>query len=185
MRKLVVTGAHSTGKTSLARAIIEDLSARGLTATLVGDVARDCPFPIGLSQTEQGTLWLLHQQAAAELRAESAEVDWIVCDRGIPDILAHGAYIRLRGAPDSRLMDSLKPYMTEWMDTYTFVLHSLIDERVPLAADGLREPDPAYRMRIEQLIKDELRGVGSSLCPLPPDLAGRRKLVQARIWSVP
>ena len=150
----------------------------------VGDVARQCPFPIGLSQTDRATLWLLHEQIAAELQAEVSEVDWIVCDRGIPDILAHWADIRLRGASNSQLMDDLTAYIMAWAGTYTVVFRSLIDERVPLAADGLREPDPAYRARIEGLIEAELRNLGLTACPLPTGFNARRELVKATIQSM-
>jgi predicted ATPase len=177
MRKILVTGAHSTGKTTLIGAITNDLTKRGLRIAAVSDVARNCPFPIGLSQRENGTMWLLHQQLAAEIGAEATQPDYIVCDRGIPDILAHWSDIRIR-EPVSYFVDQLKPYMKLWAQTYTLVFRSQIDPQHDLAADGLRETDPTYRVHIERLIERELKWLGLSPYILPVDLESARKIVE-------
>jgi predicted ATPase len=179
MRKLLVTGAHSTGKTSLVRAIVGDMASIGRTTFVVTDIARECPFPIGLGQTDRSTLWLLHQQVAEELRAEAAGADWIVCDRGVPDILAHWTDICLRNPIGSKLMEGLYTYMALWSLSYTYVFLSLADGNIPLEPDGLREVDPEYRCRIEELITKELCGLGVSFVALPAGLDDRRATLKA------
>lgn len=179
MRKLLVTGAHSTGKSGLASAIVEDMRLAGYSAVLVEDVARSCPFAIGLGQTDRGTMWLLHQQVAAELRAEAGNADWIVCDRGVPDILAHWTEIGLRSGSQSELMERLKAYLTVWAQSYSDVFQSFIDERIPLIADGLREPDPAYRVLMERLVVEELQKLGVSSISLPFGIEDRRAFVRS------
>lgn len=159
MLKVIVTGAFSTGKTSLVDALSTDLVDRGLTVATVPDVARDCSVPLNADQTEDATLWLLATQIAHEIEAAFGPEMVMLCDRGVPDVLAH--HLDLASSDKAGWADLLKPFLDSWLSTYDLILFSRIDERIPIASDGLRTEDSAYRTRLDQLAHRVLFGLAN------------------------
>jgi nicotinamide riboside kinase len=154
--KVIVTGAFSTGKTSLVDALSSDLVNRGLTVATLPDVARDCPVPLNADQTEDATLWLLATQIAREIEAALGAEMVMLCDRGVPDVLAH--QFDLGSSGKAGWGDLLNPFLDSWLSTYDLILFSRVDERIPIASDGLRVEDSAYRTWLDQLADRVLFG---------------------------
>ncbi len=63
---MVITGAFSTGKTSLVDSLADALTGLGLTVARVPDVARNCPVPLNTGQTDDASLWLLMSKRCGE-----------------------------------------------------------------------------------------------------------------------
>lgn len=168
MLKVLVTGAFSTGKSSLIEALASKIQER-CSVVVVPDVARLCPFTLNREQEESGTLWLLTKQILNELEASRNAPDTILCDRGVPDILAHLEEARVRGVAGTR-PDLLKPFLIEWCRTYQLVLVSKIDPRIPIIGDDFRVPDHDFRAEMETfsdaiLAKITPNARTLSLCP--------------------
>lgn len=178
MLKVIVTGAFSTGKTSLVDALSSDLIAWGLTVAKVPDVARDCALPLNEDQTEEATLWLLTTQIAHEVEAAFGPEMVMLCDRGVPDVLAH--YLDLGSSNKAEWADLLKPFLDSWLSTYDLILFSRIDETIPIASDGLRTEDSAYRTRLDQLADRVLFGL-ANVDELPSDSAQRLRYAREAI----
>jgi len=53
------------------------------------DVARESPAPLNENQTDEASIWLASVQISREIAAGFRESDVLLCDRGVPDILAH------------------------------------------------------------------------------------------------
>jgi hypothetical protein len=179
MRKILITGAHSTGKTSLVDLLAAELSRTSVVRRLT-DVARSCPFPIGKSQDDRGTLWLLHQQVANELSIESEGPDFLICDRGIPDIFGHWLDIEERRGR-STYLTAILPHLKSWSTTYDMVFHSIVDEAIPQELDGVRDSDDSYRLRMQGLIADALRALEIQTIKLPDQIAVRLRFVLSRL----
>jgi hypothetical protein len=118
------------------------------SVAVVPDVARECPFSLNTAQGEDATLWLLTKQVSNELEISRNRPDVVLCDRGVPDILAHLEEAKTRGVISIRL-DSLKPFLFEWCKSYDLVFVSRIDIEIPTAADSLRVPDDSFRAQME------------------------------------
>lgn len=142
-----MTGAFSTGKSRLVELIGFELRKSHSVAT-APDVARECPFPLNKNQGEDATVWLLTKQVSNELEISRNRPDVVLCDRGIPDILAHSEEARTRGVTSVRL-DSLKPFLFEWCKSYDIVFASRIDFNITTASDSLRVLDDSFRARME------------------------------------
>jgi nicotinamide riboside kinase len=170
MLKVIVTGAFSTGKTGLVHSLAGDLIHSGLAVAYLPDVARNCPLPLNTDQTEVGTLWLLTIQIAREIEAAQGAEAVMLCDRGVPDILAHE--LELTRSARGRSVELLGPFLKHWMSTYDLILFSRVNEAIPIAPDGLRLEDSAYRTRLDQCAERVLAG-RSSVEELPSGWAER------------
>lgn len=147
MLKVIVTGAFSTGKTSLVASLADALISSGLTVATVPDAARNCPVPLNSDQTDAASLWLLTTQISREIAAALGPEQVLVCDRGVPDVLAHSLEVQGRdGAGKFKLLDR---FLDSWLETYDLILFSRVDEAVPILPDGLRAEDAAYRTMLD------------------------------------
>lgn len=143
--KVIVTGAYSTGKTTLVEAIARELVREGWRTLVLPDVSRDCPMPLNRSQTEASSLWLATTQISRELAATARSPDVVVCDRGMPDILAH---MLDGGAMSGSSIEAFTAALHHWCGTYDVLLGSTIDPAILPQPDGVRDLDPAYRERL-------------------------------------
>lgn len=118
------------------------------SVAVVPDVARRCPFTLNRTQGEEGTLWLLTKQVSNELEISRNRPDVLLCDRGIPDILAHLEEARTRRVAGVG-PDLLKPFLVEWCRTYKLVFVSKIDSHIPTVRDPVRVLDDGFRAEME------------------------------------
>jgi nicotinamide riboside kinase len=156
MMKVLVTGAYSTGKSTLVDAVSASLRKAGLSVEVLSDIARDCPVALNGEQTEAATLWLLNTQIAREIEATQRECEIILCDRGIPDIRAHFEDVATRS--DGHLVPSMAPFLDAWMALYDLILLSRVDPSCLIEADGLRVTDEAFRARLDRYAAEGLEG---------------------------
>lgn len=154
MIKVIVTGAFSTGKSSTVAALASTLRDDGLSVIQVKDVARSCPLPLNEAQSEATTLWLLTTQVSREIEASSQMAQIVLCDRGVPDILAHDG--ERDSSLNTPLADEIRPFSEKWIDTYDVILLSRVDQSIPIEPDGLRSRDHAYRTRLDGRATDVL-----------------------------
>ncbi len=146
--KVLVTGAFSTGKTTLVRALGPALAERGLAVLTLEDASRSCPFPLNAGQTDEASIWIATTQVLRELESAVASPDVVLCDRGIPDLLAHQEDLNASGR--GGLVETMRPFLERWCCSYDLVLATRVDPSVPPEADGLRLADPAYRARLSE-----------------------------------
>lgn len=184
MIKVLITGAFSTGKTTLTKKLQRKLLERGLRVDLTPEVARLCPFPLNRAQGREATIWLLTRQISLELEGAIQEPDILLCDRGIPDIIAHYMEVVQRLGPVSEI-ERLLPFFSDWSKNYEVILISEIDHRIPPKADRIREENPEFRSQMEEFSKCALLLMGLSGSRLPfgsaPRLAYALEEVTARL----
>jgi nicotinamide riboside kinase len=168
--KVLITGAFSTGKSELVSNLAVELDKDGISVTLLSDVARGCPLPLNDEQTDETSVWLAMTQVAREMLAAAENKEIILCDRGIPDILAHQEHA-YGLAPILRL-GTLRPFLVEWCSTYDIILATKVDETLPVVADGIRVESNEYRRLLGDRSEAILRSVGHSVV-LPNNLKER------------
>jgi nicotinamide riboside kinase len=147
--KILVTGAYSTGKSTLIRGLAEALEASGTSTLVLSDSSREISFPLNREQGHDTTLWLLSWQISKERTAAEiwGQKSVIICDRGVPDILAHNleAGTRAQGLSNQNALSAAQ----DWCKTYDLSLFSLINDSIPIEEDGIRVADPNYRRLME------------------------------------
>lgn len=159
MLKVIVTGAYSTGKTGLVDTLHFALTSSNRTVVRVPDVARQCPVPLNTEQNANATLWLIATQISREIEAGQGSEDVMLCDRGVPDVLAHDLDLNLDLANGERSwIPLLNPLLKQWMLTYDLLLLARVDEQTPIATDGVRVEDAAYRTRLDHCAVSVLAG---------------------------
>jgi nicotinamide riboside kinase len=156
MLKVIITGAFSTGKTSLVASLADALISSGLTVARVPDVSRGCPVPLNRDQTDDASLWLLTTQISREIAASLGQEAVMLCDRGVPDVLAHHLEVQARN--DDGKIRLLAPFLDNWLETYDLIFFSRLDEEIPIVPDGLRIEDAAYRTMLDGFAAEILSG---------------------------
>ena len=145
--KVAISGAHGTGKTTLAYAKVKALKLANPTKTvaLLQEVAAECPLPINRDATMQSQLWILGQQLKREIEL-AARFDILVCDRTVFDILAYTCHVDVRLGQD--LFRALLPYAR----TYDIIYFKHLKGNDFPYNDGLRDTDPAFRRFIDECL---------------------------------
>jgi hypothetical protein len=173
--KVLITGAFSTGNTTLIERLELSVKPRHSVA-VVPDVARQCPFPLNREQGVDGTLWLIAKQLFNELEISRSRPDILLCDRGVPDILAHLEEVRQRAAAGV-LAELMKPFLVEWCKSYDLVFASKIDRSLTVESDSYRLADNNFRAEMERLSDTVLAEILPNAIPLVSTPEGRVKQV--------
>jgi predicted ATPase len=176
--KVLICGAFGTGKTTL---VTEVLIANN-RGCLVPDVARGCPYPVNRDQTLPVSLWLLGEQ----IKSESAtlargQVPFVICDRGVPDILSHT--LALISVSPSPLSDVFVELSKAWARTYDLVFWAKRDSSRFIEPDEMRLSDPDYQQQMENLLAEALTMLSLHFEVLPSGQDERVALLRRRILS--
>lgn len=125
MKKIAIVGTHGVGKTTLCKALAEYAKAQGKKVESVGEVVRDCPYPIHREMTYKAFEWTAMSQILREREAERTNPNLIVCDRS-----AFDTYIYMRYFIDSNkisvneqeLFCTIHSYLRHYLFTYDYIV---------------------------------------------------------------
>jgi len=161
MRRVVVTGGESTGKTTLARALAEEY-----TAAWVPEVAREAALsksgPLGPEDVEP--IARAHVAAADAAVREMAERrrPVLILDQ---DLLSTVVYAR-------HYYGSCPPWIERLAAERRGDLYLLCSPDLPWSADGVRDR-PEAREEIHALFRDAVAEVGANVVEVTGTGAGR------------
>jgi len=140
MIKIGFCGSHSTGKTTLARRLHEDIP----NSYLVSEVARNyAPEDLKNCETQKK---ILADQIREEVYA-SMQVDVVITDRTVIDNAAY--LVSVCGLNQEY---ELLPLLHNWTGTYDVIFFCPI-ENIPIVSDGFRFTDNSGRVLTELRIK--------------------------------
>ena len=172
-KKVLISGAYATGKTTLCRRVCDEMSVSGISWRLVSEVPRQCPFLLNRDQTMLASAWLLGEQIRQESEQMVGGHEVVVCDRGVPDILSHTTILRAASASDSRLKDVIIRMSQQWINSYDVIFVTTIDSAIPIEADGIRVPDLEYQVCLQESIFDVFQLSTVTPIVLPQDTEER------------
>jgi nicotinamide riboside kinase len=175
--KVLVTGAYSTGKSTIVRRVAQHLKIAGLKVMVLDDVARSSPYPLNKDQDDDGTIWLATTQISRELHSMQTTNDIVICDRGVPDILAHNLDADAR---KDGILSTILPFLNRWTTTYNIIFLSDVNKAIAIAPDGLRVLDEEYRNRMGIHAHLALEG-RSDIIVLPHDEGERLKGITSEV----
>lgn len=141
MKKIVLTGPESSGKTTIAKRLAIDFNA-----PLVTEYART--FLDQLKRPyQESDLWEIAQgQLFAEKKATATNPHYLICDTDLWTILIWSE--EKYGSVDSRITDALVQQKTD--------LYLLLQPTLPWTFDPQRE-NPNDRNRLFQIYRNKLR----------------------------
>jgi predicted ATPase len=170
-RKILITGTHSAGKTDLLSRLTDRLHP--LNIVVIPEIARDCPFTLNRSQNYLSTTWLIAAQVKTEIESQTRpDADMILCDRGIPDILA---YHEAAGFDE---LGRWLPAAIDWISTYDRVFLAQASPDHAIMPDELRLNDPAFQSTIARAIEQWIIRADVSYKPLPHDPTDRLVFIE-------
>lgn len=142
--KIGVLGSHGVGKTTLALDLAQQLQKMGrYSVTVLTELARECPYPLGVNQIPEATNWLISRQMSRELELQRHSTV-LVCDRTSIDSLC---YTRASG----HMLDEsvlLVPGAMQWLQTYDLLVW--IRPSGHLVDDGYRMLDHGFRQKVDE-----------------------------------
>ncbi len=144
--KLAVVGSHGVGKTTLSYAIAASKRFRYTNVKLLGETARECPFPLNKDLTFEAVIWIYHRQMIKELEA-SAKYDNVICDRSVIDSFMYGNLLNLSHIQQNRMLQAFVS-AKDWMGTYDEIIY-IKNSGIDLVSDGVRDTDKVFQEKIE------------------------------------
>lgn len=158
--KVLITGTHSTGKTTLIHMLVKELSM--LNLRVVHESARKCPFALNLAQNHLSTMWLIAVQIKTEIEALTwPGTELVVCDRSIPDILGY------HELASSERAGPWNTFAATWLQSYDHIFLTRPDPDRAMTHDELRLTSADYRHSIQQIIERHVTRSGVSYEILP------------------
>lgn len=171
MIKIGMTGAHGTGKTSMAEAM-QRVAFRSFA--LVPSTARQIKaygYPINREATELSQilvplLRMIDEAEATTNKHNQLYKQGIISDRTLVDSLAYTMYQNLHVWESGDLIENVTLRLTQmYMNTYNVLLYFPIYWKN--VADGVRDPDEEYRRQIDLNIKTILEVLGIEYWTVP------------------
>ena len=86
-KKICFVGGPSTGKTTLAKAVVEELAKKNYSAELVGEFAREFIIEHGAIKRPEDQISIHRGQREKEMLACSRNPEFVICD--VPSFLSH------------------------------------------------------------------------------------------------
>jgi nicotinamide riboside kinase len=162
--RISVSGAFSTGKSTLIDAAARRLREVGHKPAVIAEVARGvlaAGYLLDREATIESYLFYVRQQLAADRACSDAGL--LLSDRTLIDLLA---YVVVNDDPAIPrefvdLLAEIVRYETEFYDLYCY----LPVEFAP-AADGEREVDPAYQQVVSRRLRELIDEFGVSVVEL-------------------
>ena len=148
MKKIAFIGTHGTGKTTLAHQLVAELKKRGIDAGYLGEIVRNCPFPINEQTTKKSQIWIILSQIIKELEEEDKN-DMLICDRSALDGYVY--YVRKFGRSAI-----LEPLIREHMKTYDKIIKVPIKKEF-LQKDKFRSINQEFQKEIDILTNKLLK----------------------------
>ena len=152
----------------------------GHLTPVIPDVARGCPYPINKQQTLPASLWLFAEQVKGESAAMITPAQFVLCDRGVPDILSHTLPL-FRKSPHESLNDVFIALSRAWAPTYDLIFWAKRDPSRAIRPDAVRLSDPDYQGTMEQFLEEALMLLGMRFEILPSDQNERIGFSTSRI----
>ena len=149
MKRIAISGPHSSGKTTLLYGLAHELKKDGVRVVVLGEAARDVSrlgFPLNLETTFESQLLILMKMIEGELVHSNSEIDVLLSDRSVIDQIPYSRLGKLNVSEFEEIMNIIKSYLK--VKPYDLIIRleggNLIED------DGVREKDVSYLALIKE-----------------------------------
>ena len=150
MKRIAISGPHSSGKTTLLYGLAHELKKDGVRLEILSEAARSVSklgFPLNLETTFESQLLILVNMIHEELIRSNSEVDVLLSDRSVIDQIPYSRLGKLNVQEFMEIMNITKSYLK--VKPYDLIIR--LEGGVAVEDDGVREKDLNYL----NLIKEE------------------------------
>ncbi|WP_305406298.1 AAA family ATPase [Photobacterium leiognathi] len=150
MKKILITGVYASGKTSLIKLLEERLIEQGKNVLVIQEVARSCPLKLNTEQNLNSTFWLIMSQIENEINSYDNKYDYIIFDRGIPDIISHTMIVLGDSKEDLLIMDKLKTLGISSLKNFDHIFFTKKSDNYLIEKDQLRIDNRSLQELLEK-----------------------------------
>jgi len=168
-------GAPSTGKTTLARAVANEVGLRGLAVEFVSEYARTYIQRYGPIESVSEQLVIFDGQARREDDARSTGADYVIAETPVFTGYAYGLEKMSASAKDTRVLQVVHRLILERLRLYHRVYYIPIE--LPLQRDGTRSETEETRRRLDARLRASLELWAPSFVTVRGDLKDRMQVV--------
>lgn len=166
MIKILVTGVFASGKTTFIHLLKKELENNKKKVSFFNEVARECPFKLNHDQNITSTSWLVMRQIENEMTKFDSGYDFIIYDRGIPDIVAHAQLSEKKNDNYELFLNQLERLGQESLKHFDLVLLSKRSDSMEIVTDSIRINDSAYQRELELMHINYLNSTNSDFITL-------------------
>ena len=150
IKKIIgLSATHGVGKTTYSYELCTVLKKKGISAVVLDERARECPFPINQDAVGESQAWIITSHIRKELELIQ-KYDMVVSDRSVIDAYIYGVVLNLDGC-----FNYLGKYCIEHIKQYYKKLYVLDPEYFNHCVDdGVRDMDPLFRMAVHKALID-------------------------------
>lgn len=181
MRRILVTGTFSTGKSTLCTTVQRVLQSEGFTCAIIPDAARSCSLPLNKLQTVNTTAWLVFRQFSNEIEVARTEPDIMLLDRGLFDIIAHTLTLNITKKQEKEVVEELISLSINWEQQLDKIFVAKSEDDIEVQHDGVRITEKKYQIDIESSLIRFLQESSISYTVLPKKTEDRVRMVLASI----
>lgn len=157
MKKILITGVYSSGKTSLIALLEQRLNTLNIESKVFSEVSRECPFPLNCNQTLESSCWLISKQVENELNTY-LNMDFLIFDRGLLDIFAHTKDFLSESGNQSNIffLNIFEELLKLSLTRFDYIFHAQSSDKYEIYDDGVRNLDKSYQIKLEEIHVDYL-----------------------------
>jgi predicted ATPase len=181
MKTILITGVFASGKTSLISLIKDELESKQMRTLVIDEVARKCPLELNHEQTFLSTFWMVMKQIENELVSTNQEYDYVIYDRGIPDIIAHTKSILKNNNEEKLVYNKLEELGKTCTQRFDYIFLAKKTDKLIIEKDDIRVVDRAYQEELENIHINYLNCMRLKYIPLPEFNSDRKKFVMSEI----
>ncbi|WP_080631772.1 AAA family ATPase [Aeromonas dhakensis] len=181
MKRILITGVFASGKTSLIDLLRTTLEYEGEKVVVINEVARQCPFDLNKSQSLMSTSWLVMAQIKNEITQPENTCDYIIFDRGLPDIIAHTKYVLNDNHDELIFFDMLESLSESSLKSYDYVFLSMSSSKFKIDVDEIRVADVEYQKKLENIHINHLDKIKANYILLKEDNHERLQQILEKI----
>jgi len=183
MRKIALTGAHGTGKSTLAHAAFSSVQ-HSCKAAWTPEVPRLFTDELGDAtrfRRKNNSFGWQTLIVARQIEIESSahrETEILICDRTVVD---HWAYTQILFPEQCRTQEGAawRSIVGRWVKTYDLIVRLPIEFQVK--DGGTRESDIDFQNNVDQMIQDLYREFGISVTTIGGSLSLRIETLSSMI----
>jgi len=181
---VALEGAHGTGKSTLAHALVAHYKARSVNAALVSETARRSAFVEAV---------VIHGSAAfgleAELQLFAAHIaeeqltarhhELIVCDKTLANVMGYARLIVSEVRESQELLDAMTGLVAAYASYYDGVFYMSETYDLSITNDPYRPVDRSFQINADLYIRRACMDAGIALTDLPTGLDLQAQVVWA------
>ncbi len=155
-KKIAIIGSHFVGKTSLCRKLSKYLKERGHNVGFIGEMVRECPFPVNEMATVQAQDWIFEEQKRREAELGKRH-DILLLDRGVIDNYGYWLRVAQNLRLDGGIIEKREKEVFEHSTGYDLLLFLHPFDSEDIQNDNFRSVDPVWRKEMHDRVSDIMR----------------------------